>query len=95
MKYTLNCVSWNSLKEIFHSASSPFVISLNFRQYTFLFLPFYLLSKFTTYHTEVFFTKSPKRFSRPDSIDFKRVNYNYFLQTKSDKKNITYCDMFK
>ena len=22
MKYTLNCVSWNSLKEIFHSVSS-------------------------------------------------------------------------
>ena len=23
MKYTLNCVSWNGLKEIFHSVSSP------------------------------------------------------------------------
>ena len=23
MKYTLNCISWNSLKEIFHSVSSP------------------------------------------------------------------------
>ena len=26
MKYTLNSVSWNSLKEIFHSVSSPYVI---------------------------------------------------------------------
>ena len=27
MKYTLNCISWNSLKEIFHSVSSPYRFS--------------------------------------------------------------------
>ena len=27
MKYASNCVSWNSLKEIFHSVSSPFINS--------------------------------------------------------------------
>ena len=33
--------------------------------------------------------KPRERFPRPNSIDFKRVNYNYFLQIKSDIKNIT------
>ena len=29
MNYTLNCVSWNSLKDIFHSVSLPLEISQN------------------------------------------------------------------
>ena len=33
MKYTLNCVSWNSLKEIFHSVSSPLEAGFELRKW--------------------------------------------------------------
>ena len=53
MKYVLNCVSWNSLKEIFHSVSSPlskfsrkfnFKIFENFKMISFVYC-FDLLSR--------------------------------------------------
>ena len=34
MKYTLNCVSGNSLKEMFHSVSSPLEILQNSQENT-------------------------------------------------------------
>ena len=56
-------------------------ISLHFRHYTFLFS---LLSKFTTfYHKQIFSAKPRERFHGPNSIDFKRVSYNHFLQIES------------